>query len=71
MQARIRSAFKSFTKTIDTVYIPGGCNRLKYFSAASFLFTSYAQYRMGLSLFRSPFLSLSLHKGEPGFLCFS
>ena len=57
MQARMCSVFKSLTKTIDTVYIPGGYNWLSYFSTASFLFTSDAQCSIGLSRFRGPFLS--------------
>lgn len=57
MQARMCSFLKNLTQTIDAVYIPGGCNWLSYFSAISFLFTSYAQCSVGLSHFRSPFLS--------------
>lgn len=57
MHASMCSVFKSLTKTIDTMYFPGECNWLSYFSAASFLFISYVQCSIGLSHFRILFLS--------------
>lgn len=61
MQGRLYSVFESLIKTINILYIPDGCNGWAI-SQLILLSSPHIPNIMGLSRFRSPFLSSSCRK---------